>query len=237
MSIIIKCFDLNEFLSNIGILQTDEVNTLVPSPHFEKKRIAPRPKKEKPVTFLTQNKYKVLMWASMSVYGNGPLPLSTNKLCWGCRGKIGDDVIGCPLEHITQAKNPAEIERFREYLKENNYAVEEGEELDYFEGEGLCCGGSDACVKAYIFERLSVTHLPKYRKALTLLPLLMAKRYGCIPKSLYPLNWTRLQDWGGDLSLSAYKAQKGTMLTETVNIKRPFMFVSSTYYAEIQKKN
>lgn len=237
--ITIKSFDLTEFLVGIGIYQEDDVHTVVPSPiPFEKKRLASRPKKEKPVVLIDQNKYKVLMWPSLSLYNNGPLPLSTSKPCWQCRAKIGDDVIGCPLDHITQARNPTEIAKFREYLKNNNFVVEEDEILDYFETEGLFCGGTDSCVKAYIFERLSLTHLPKYRKALTLLPILLHKKYGCIPNSKPTLtSWTRLQEWGGDLTLSAYKASRGTLLTETTNIKRPFMASLSTFYSEIQVKN
>ncbi len=236
--ITIKCVDLDDFLQTYyGINKTDEVSTAV-SPSSIKKHIQPRSKKGKPIIFFDQGKYLVKLWATMDQYTkSGPLPLSTTKPCWYCRVKINGQPLGCPLKYVSQEKDVLELEMFKIFLKENNFEFTDQEIsiLEYFESEGMFCDLS--CIKTYILEQISLTKHPKYSKALTLLSLLQQKLFGTNDDIKLANSWKMLQDWGGHFSASEFRSMKGKRtLQPTINLKRPLMYSSSTFYQEYCSK-
>lgn len=234
--IIIKSFDLLEFLKqNYGI--GDNVNdTDIPSTrvdlYIDRTK---RSKKEKPLLFFDQNKYQLKFWSTMTAYTNAVLlPHDTTKPCWQCRLKINKMPLGCPLKYFNAIKDPVMIGIFKTFLISKNYDIPEDEnDLEYFESEGMFCRLS--CIKSYILEQLTLTKLPKYRKALTLLKLLQTILSTDPPTPIITaISWKLNQEWGGPFTPTEYRALCGKKeFQQTINIKRPCMLSSGTYFQEL----
>ncbi len=234
--ITIKSIDIIDFLrTNYGFTQNNEINTSVPSSNI-KKSSQIRVKREKPILFLDQHKFQSRLWPTMATYTTqGPLPLTINKPCWQCRIKINGQPKGCPLRYVSPTKDTFEIELFRNFLEKNNLPTTD-ETFDYFESEGMFC--DLGCIKSYILEQLTLTKHPKYRKALTLLTLLQQKLYGTSEPIPLANSWKMVQEWSGQLTASEYRAARGKrVFHETINVKRPIMYSSSTYFQENCAKN
>jgi len=240
-NIIVRNIDLGDFLQiHYGINRSndDTFTTMVPTSPSKKKVLQKRPARLKPVVFFDQNKYQVWLWPTMSSSfssGGVAIPLTTGKPCWQCRLKINGMAMPCPLKYITAETHPFETELFKKFLIEQNYDISEETDFEHIEGEGLFC--SEECVKSYIFEQLSITHLPIYRKSLTLLSLLQQKLRGTNQPIKLAISWKMLQDWGGHLSPAEYKSMRGKReFLPTTKIKRPFMYASATYFQETHLK-
>jgi len=187
-------------------------------------------KADKPYVFYDQNKNKVVMWGNMMTFTkNKALPQRCTKPCKWCKNKFTTQPIGLPIAYEPENREPKMVEAFVAYLKGANLVLDDG--TDHFITEGLFC--DDPCMFAYCLDKISSTGLPKYKKALNLIPLLQIKLYGHIKDIVPADHWETLIDYGGSQTITEFRAKnKPTQLTETVNVKRPFMYSSSTYYQE-----
>jgi len=189
-----------------------------------------KPKTEKPFMFLDQNKLKIVMWGNMMAITKGAAlqPRST-KPCWWCRNKFTGFSLGLPISYENDTRDEKMKEMYLDYLKQYNLVLTEG--TDYFNTEGLFC--CIACMKAYCFERITLTKLAKYKKALNLITLLQIKVYGDIQDIKPADSWKMLTEYGGHKSISEFRNDVHLLeYTETVNSRRPFMYSSSTYFQE-----
>lgn len=183
--------------------------------------------------FFDPHKGQIKMWAIMAdVTENGPLPRRTNKPCWWCRCKFHTSPIGCPVKYTAYGKSTSKT--IIRWFEENNIPLKDRD--GWFETEGTFCMFS--CVKAYILNELSRTKSPKYKKSLTLLSLLYCKLMGelaVIPRSG---TWKTTTEWGGHMSPQEYRASIGPLeYTETINVRRPYMFSTSQYIQERRLKD
>ena len=191
---------------------------------------------KKAMNFIDPNKEKIRLWVNMvDIYTNGALPRYTTKKCFGnCRSKFKSHPIGCPLRYncISEDKSSKvsklDRERIVNKFKEANLP---DDTTDFFETEGIFC--TFPCIKAYILDQLSRTKSPKYKKSLTLLTLLYLKLVGVICTIPTAGSWKLTTDWGGHMSPPEYRSTTGLLeYTETVNIRRPYMFCSSNWIRE-----
>jgi hypothetical protein len=190
-------------------------------------------KSKRSTMFFDPHKGQIKMWAVMAdVTENGPLPRRTNKPCWWCRCKFHTNPIGCPIKYTAYGKTPSKT--IIRWFEENNIPLKDRD--GWFETEGVFCMFS--CVKAYILNELSRTKSPKYKKSLTLLTLLYSKLTGelaVIPRSG---TWKTTTEWGGHMTPQEYRASIGPLeYTETVNVRRPYMFSTSQYIQERRLKD
>ena len=88
-------------------------------------------------------------------------------------------------------------------------------------------------MKAYILDQLSRSRSSRFKESLTLLSLLYSKLFGKLVTIPPAPTWKVLQDYGGHLTEEEYLETFGRLVyTETVNIRRPYMFSSSAYIQE-----
>lgn len=184
--------------------------------------------------FLDPHKGQVKLWSIMIDFTlRGALPRFTNMACWTCRNKFTSHPIGCPIKYINSRKD-CEDEKIKEWFKENNLLLDDKD--GYFLTEGVFC--MFPCVKSYIFNELSRTKSPKYKKALGLLSLMYFKLTGNISVIPHAGSWKITKDWGGHLTPQEYRASVGSLeYTETTNIRRPYMFCTSQYIQERRIKD
>lgn len=195
--------------------------------------------------FLDTRKIQHKLWGIMiDVTENGPLPVTTSKPCWWCHHTFYTMPIGCPLRYHSHpttisggaANASAGIgpslfqKRFEEKLISANYDITSGS--DFFETEGYFC--SFPCCKAYItYQKNSI----KYKDSNSLLSLLYRtfyKREADFPEAP---SWKLLKEYGGHLTIEEFRATFGQLeFSETVNIRRPYMFCASQYIAEKRVK-
>lgn len=182
--------------------------------------------------FLDTRKIQQKYWGIMiDVTENGPLPTSTTKRCWWCNYNFHTTPIGCPLKYYPPTAAAASSEssifqkRFEENLKNANYKSDTN---DLFETEGIFC--SFPCCKAYITSRGSNV---KYKDSSSLLSLLYRTFYKREPDFPEAPSWKLLKDYGGHYTIDEFRASFGQLeFSETVNIRRPYMFCTSQYIAE-----
>ena len=227
------------------ILHKIKIEEFLAKNYFEQKRseseeitkvecistIEPRKSKtEKPFVFLNQNKLKIVMWGNMMAITKGmALPNRSTKPCWWCRHKFGGFPIGLPISYESEMRDDKMKEMYIEYLKQYNLVLNEG--TDHFITEGLFC--SMPCMKAYCFEMITITKLAKYKKAMNLMTLLQIKLYGNIQDIKPADSWRILIEYGVHKSIHDFRNDTQNLeYTETVNVKRPFMYSSSTYFHE-----
>lgn len=181
--------------------------------------------------FLDTRKIQHKYWANMvDVTENGPLPINTSKPCWWCRHPFYTTPIGCPLRYYPHSENNPLQKRFEEKMKEANY---KNSTNDFFETEGLFC--SFPCCKAYIISQKSNV---KYKESCPLLTLLY-KNLMDNSSTIFPEapHWSILKDYGGHLSIEEFRASFGQLeFIETVNVKRPLMFCTSSFIQEKRVK-
>jgi len=187
-------------------------------------------KSKRSIMFLDPHKCYIKYWGVMiDMTINGPLPRYTSKPCWYCRNRFASHPIGCPIKYHTSKEEGPSKERIEEVFSRLNLTIEDG--TDFFETEGLFC--TFPCVKSYILDELSRTKSPKYKKSLTHLTLLYKKIFGMITTIPAAPSWKLTEDWGGHLSPQEYRASTGMLeYVETINVKRPYMFCSSTLVRE-----
>jgi hypothetical protein len=144
--------------------------------------------------------------------------------CWWDRHTFVTKPIGCPIRYFHE--QGAEIEkRVREKFKQYNYNTDA---IDFFETEGVFC--SFPCVKAYIIDK---GNKQKYKESLTLLTLLHSKVFGKVLSIPPAGSWKLLKEYGGHLDITSFRNTSGRVeYTETVNVRRPYMFCSSEYIEE-----
>ena len=187
-------------------------------------------KSKRNIMFLDPHKDQVKLWGIMiDLTASGPLPRYTQKPCWWCRNKFSYHPIGCPIRYNGQKINGVSKDRVDANFLELNLTLDYG--TDFFETEGIFC--TFPCIKAYILDQLSRTTSPKYKKSLTLLTLLYLKLVGVICTIPTAGSWKLTTDWGGHMSPPEYRSTTGLLeYTETVNIRRPYMFCSSNWIRE-----
>lgn len=179
------------------------------------------------IMFLDPRKSHVKYWVSMVDLSNDALPLSSTKPCWWCRSKFESRPIGCPIEY--HPTSPIDSDLIQSKLKIDNLPTDSG--TDYFVTEGIFC--TFPCIKAYIYEELAKSKLGVYKNSLALLTYLYFKCFGEVVTIPTGCPWKTLIPWGGHLTpLEARSAVGRLEYTETVNIKRPYMYSSSIYIRE-----
>ena len=161
----------------------------------------------------------------------GSLPSHTSKPCWWCRHTFATKVLGCPIKYNPCKLNSVERTRVEQKFRKSKLSTTA---LDFFETEGMFC--SFPCVKAYI---LSQNLNSRYKESTTLLSLLYIKLTGSTITHIPPSpSWKVLVEYGGHLTIKEYRATFGKLeYTETVSVRRPYMFCSSKYIEERRIKN
>lgn len=164
------------------------------------------------------------------------LPQQTSRPCWHCRHTFTTRVWGCPLKYNHCTNNSIERGYVEKKFSKSKVLTLEGTRLsgcsprvDFFETEGIFC--SPPCVKAYILDQ-GVN--ARYKDSSTLLSLLYFKMTGVkvehIPRAP---SWKQLVEYGGHLTIKDYRATFGKLeYSETVSVRRPYMFCSSKYIEE-----
>ncbi len=180
--------------------------------------------------FLDPHKSLVKLWGNMIDISQGEsLPRYTTKPCWWCRSTFNSHPIGCPIKYNPEKSSGIDKDRMLERLQKLNLPATAG--TDFFETEGLFC--TFPCVKAYILDQISRTKSPKYKKSLTILTLLYMKLMGNVVIIPTAPTWKVITDWGGHLSPQEFRASTGLLeYSETVNIRRPYMYSTSAYIQE-----
>ena len=183
-------------------------------------------KSKKAIYFLDSHKNQIKYWVNMIDFtSNGALPLTTSKPCWWCRSGFHSRPIGCPLRYNPHRESGLEKQRIEEKFLQANLPIETN---DFFETEGIFC--SFPCTKAYI---LSQRNSARYKDSATLLTLLFSVLTGKVMAIPPAASWKVLKDYGGHLTIQQFRATFGKLeFTETVNVRRPYMFSSSRYIAE-----
>lgn len=169
----------------------------------------------------------------------GSLPSHTSNPCWWCRHTFATKVLGCPVKYnpckLNSASHPLlhSVERARVEQKFRKSKLPTTS-LDFFETEGVFC--SFPCIKAYI---LSQNLNSRYKESNTLLSLLYLKLTGNSISHIPPApSWKILIEYGGHLTIKEYRATFGKLeYTESVSVRRPYMFCSSKYIEERRIKN
>lgn len=181
------------------------------------------------IYFVDPHKQKIKCWVSMVDITQGMvMPLYTTKKCWWHREKIPHHPLGIPIRYSPQKLEGVEKDRLSDKFKELNYNVESN---DFFETIGMVC--SFPCMKAYILDQLSRSKSSRFKNSLTLMTLLYSKLFGKIITIPTAPTWKLLKQYGGHLTPEEYISSFGRLeYTETVNIRRPYMFSSSNYIQE-----
>ena len=177
-------------------------------------------------THKTQNKY----WCNMiDVLNNGPLPSSTSKPCWWCRHSFNSRPIGCPTSYYPCSSDCVDTARVKEKLEDAGLPTDT---LDFFETDGMFC--SFPCVKAYILDKGAKA---KYKNSAGLLSLLFKLVHGMYMEIPRAPSWMVLKAYGGHLTILEFRATFGKLAyEETTGGRRPYMFASARYIAEIKIK-
>lgn len=200
-------------------------------------------KSKRAMWFLDSHKTKAKYWVSMidvtqsesttKTEGGiiGSLPSHTSKPCWWCRHTFATKVLGCPIKYNPCKLNSVERTRVEQKFRKSKLPTTS---FDFFETEGIFC--SFPCIKAYI---LSHNLNSRYKESSTLLSLLYLKLTGSSISYIPPApSWKVLIEYGGHLNIKEYRATFGKLeYTETVSIRRPYMFCSSKYIEERRIKN
>jgi len=181
------------------------------------------------VYFVDTHKQKVKCWVNMiDVTQEMALPFYTTKKCWWHRDKIQHHPLGIPIRYSSQKNDGIEKERLAKKFKDSNYNPDSN---DFFETIGVVC--SFPCMKAYILDQLSRSRSSRFKNSLTLMTLLYSKMFGKIITIPTAPTWKLLKQYGGHLTPKEYTSTFGRLeYTETVNIRRPYMFSSSEYIQE-----
>jgi hypothetical protein len=185
-------------------------------------------KSKKTVVFQDPSKSPQKLWITMYDLHGSSLPMSTSKKCHNCHHGFKSSPIGLPLRYVVP-KTKEEIDKARERFRSMNVT---SETFEYFETEGYYC--SFPCVKNAILEKDSV----KYRSSLSLLNLLYYKMYG--KETLIPRapGFEMLNEYGGYMNIEEFRGSFGVLdLRELPNLRRPFMFSSSSYILEKKQQN
>lgn len=182
-------------------------------------------KSKRATYFLDDHKTQVKCWPNMiDVTTNGVLPaISTPKACcWWDRTPFTTRPIGCPLRYVVATGT--DKARFDEKLA---IAGIKSDASDLFETEGVFC--SFPCCKAYILSQRSA----RYNESAALLAQLFSTFYNRPPD--YPIapSWKLLDSYGGHLTIQQFRASFGKLeYEETINMRRPYMFCTSSYITE-----
>jgi len=177
--------------------------------------------------FLDNRKIQNKFWRNLiDITTTGPLPHTTENPCWWCRNTFSTNPIGCPLKYNPHKEENTKID---EKFKKAGIKTSTN---DFFETEGLFC--SFPCCKAFIIDQKSCV---KYKESLALLSLLLIKLYGKIVEIPTAPSWKIIKEYGGHLTIEEYRATFGKLeYTLTVNMRRPYMFCSSSYIEESRIK-
>lgn len=214
----LRNINFEEIINNCYFTKEPE-GTLIETTHqFKTKH------KEKPMVITEQNKTKLVFWKNMMTITKGnALPIKTNKVCWWCHKKFNGSPLGLPIEYC-----PDKTFAFEEYLRESNLPESEG--YDHFVTEGIFCRFE--CMKPYAIERYQVTKLQRYLNSLNLISLLRVKLFGFSKEIISAPRFVLMQEYGGPMTPAEYKNVTDEYL-ETPNIKRPFMYSSSSYFHQL----
>ena len=185
------------------------------------KKITSRTKKA--LLFLDPSKSPQKIWITMFDLQGGALPMSTSKKCHNCHHGFKTAPLGLPLKYIVP-KTREDIDRVKEKFRAMNI---NSDSLEYFETEGYYC--SFPCVKNMILEKKDV----KYKNSLTLLHLLYYKLFGVMTSIPRSPSYKLLNEYGGHMSIDEFRGSFGALeLTQLPNLRRPFMFSTSSYFLE-----
>jgi len=181
------------------------------------------------IYFLDNHKQKMKYWVNMIDVTQGmALPMYTTKPCWWHRAPFKTHPLGIPIRYSPHHQEGLEKNRLDERFQELNYSSETNE---FFETIGMVC--SFPCMKAYILDQLSRNRSSRFKESLTLMTLLYSKMFGKIITIPTAPPWKIQIDWGGHLTPKEYTSTFGRLeYTETVNVRRPYMFSSSGYIQE-----
>ena len=174
-----------------------------------------------------QEKHKMIV-TMYDVQRSIVMPLATEIPCWWCRHEFTTPPLGAPIQYHPSCSNSTLT--VKKYFKELNIP---SDATDFFETVGIFC--MEPCIKAYI---ISQPFNDRFKNALTLLTLLHSKitrTETCthIPKAP---DWRLLERYGGHLSIDEFRGSYPRFTYRmTVNMKRPFMFPTGTYYEQTER--
>lgn len=180
--------------------------------------------------FHDSTKAKAKFWVNMyDPHSNGPIQRYTTLPCWWCRATFKWHPIGCPIEYSPSCDG-AKKKMFDAHLASMSL---KSDTSDFFIVEGIFC--SFPCVKSYIADQCSRNTGSKYKDACTNLTLLYQKLYGATDDIPYAGSWKALKEWGGHLTIDEFRQTFGRLMyEETPNIRRPYIYCSSSYIKEIR---
>lgn len=184
-------------------------------------------KKAKSEIIVTPFKTELELWPNM-VNSVSSMPLSTNKVCWGnCRSTFENSPLGCPIEFYPEPVAKRDITSRENLFKSMNLPTNNG--LWYFDTEGIFC--SLGCVKGYILDELAKNRSPKYKRALTLLTLMVSLMFGsstAMEEYHATSSWKMLKDYGGQFTPASLRS--GIKLQQNdIDLRRPVMFPTVSY--------
>ena len=162
---------------------------------------------------------------------NGILPPITDKHCWWCRHRFDNSPIGLPINYYCNS-NSLYGDKIKNYFEKKNIMIETD---DFFEVEGIFC--SFPCCKAYILDQ---PFNDNYKNSISLLYLLYYKLYEMYPDNNFYVapSWKLLENYGGHLSIDEFRESIGNKdFNLTINIKRPYMFITGIYSEENKVKD
>lgn len=165
------------------------------------------------------------------VQRNVIMPLATDIPCWWCRYEFSSTPLGAPLVyHPNSADDPKIQKEIDRYFRALNI---QSKTNDYFETEGVFC--SLPCMKAFVLNEPLNGH---FKNSLTLLTLLHSKLCGKKTCSYIPRapHWKLLEKHGGILNIEQFRnAYPRFTYRSSVNMKRPFMFGTGTWFEQIER--
>jgi hypothetical protein len=199
----------------------DEFKKIIQEKKLNKKR------NDRCTMFVDSSKNNIKFISTLSNSdGQIVLPQHTNINCWYHRCKFTTNVKGCPKKYYPPPKTANERKTRMKLFKSLNIAVEDNDELDFFETEGFFC--SLECVLAYIRSD------PQLKDRETLFTLMCLKLFGESVVINPAKSWKFLDTNGGHLTNTDYMNENQYSLIETTNQKRPYMFCSSNFFLEIE---
>lgn len=159
------------------------------------------------------------------------MPLATDIPCWWCRHEFPTRPLGAPVVyHPNSADDPKMRSAIDDYFREMNI---QSNANDYFETKGVFC--SVPCMKAYVIKEFNSDGL---KNCLTLITLLHSKLGGSkvCPNIPRAPDWRLIDRYGGSLTIEQFRnAHPRFSYRPSVNVRRPFMFPTGSYYEQIEK--
>ena len=149
----------------------------------------------------------------------------TSIECWNCHNTFETAPIGIPINYVPNPKDEKLLSRIESNLKDMNIKTDE---YDYFETVGVVC--SFPCAQSYITNNI---HNIKFSKSKTLLTLLYKKIYKKTSIIPHAPDWRLLKKAGGHMTVDQWRDAMGRFeYIETTNMRRPFIYGTSSYIHE-----